>query len=1654
MKRFQLWKLAAFAGVMCSLPAQPVGAARLSFDLTLDSRDVAIRMTESGQAVSVKAPGYTLLADEGRPMLPYRVVGVLLPQGEDVGSFTASARDARVIATKVSPAVAGAMRTEDGVAGQSQALAPSDDGGAFPPERVRFLGVGTLHGYTIASFAVFPLSIADGQLLAAETVTLEIETRISARPAPVVMERVRPAVSKRIGEELARLVINPADAAGYFFPAVDVPSPEGGFAPSTFPSLEGSPVDYVIVTPDSLAAAYQTLADFKTGKGVPTVIRTVEWIRANYRNGSDPQETIRNFVKDAYARWGITYLLLGGDTGEIPARLAWSGFYDGGRFLPVDMYFGCLDGTWNADGDAIFGEAGLVDNPDLYAEVYVGRMTTSSVAEVAMMTGKVIAYETPVNVSFGHRMLLLGEVLFPINWTPPNPITVNGADLTEAIYNNALTAPGLNVVRMYETEEYFPGSVDEKRIPVLDSLKTGFNHVVHVGHGYRFNMSVGDASIVNSDADALTNGNRLSCLYFLNCAGASFTYYCLAEHFLRNPNGGAVSVVGANESAFPNASAAYMNEFYALVFNQGVIHVGEAFARSRLPRTPIASLGDNVDLWTHYIYTLLADPEMPMWTNRPKTSVVSHTASVGVGKSSIVVTVTSGGNPVQGATVCLTKGGDDYAVAATNAGGQATLPFRAKSAGAIDVVVTGRDLRRKVSTITVTTSGAYVKLNAMTVDDDNVGGTSGNGNGVIEGGETVDLALSLKNTGTATTGNVTVKLRSIDAGVTIVDSLASAGVIASGATVTATDAVRVTFGASLPDVHAVPFTLIVENGGVATWRDEFKKEVHQPALSLVTLRIDDTAAGNGDGVVNAGEQFRLYYTVKNFGTGAFPGGTAAVTDLDGAFTFIDSTSSYPAIPPLGSAENAIGFKMVEATVATEHQLQIDILDSYGRSYQDIFELRPPSAPSAVIVDPSFGPDRLRVSWTKSPSADVTHYNLFRSTTAVGPWVKANVDPVQHTVFLNTGLVANSLYYYRATAIDASGNLSAFSSVVSGSTNPRQMTGFPIALGQETSSSPAVGDIDGDGSLEIVQCANKIYAFHADGSEVVDGDGDAQTWGVLSSLGNTFVGHPALAQLDLSPGLEIVAASRDLKTVYVFNHLGAVLPGWPRVLENLVRAGLVVGDLDGDNLPEVIAVDEIGVIYVWHANGTELIDGDSNPLTQGVFYRMPNCTFNYSTPAVADIDNDGKGELIVGSQGSRVFVFNEDGSISPGWPYVMATPIAGSPAVGDVDNNGDLEIVVNNAGGDLRVLNHDGTILMSQFFSNSPWNNFFASSPALGNVTGDAKLEIFVARASGNVYGMQSNGVVLTGWPKQYSSTTYTESSPIITDVDGDGNPDIVIGSESQFIMGWSATGQPLAGFPLKTDDAMRGVPQFADVDRDGDTDLIAAGWDKRIYVWDFSGVWNAAKAPWPRFHANTHNNGRIDFLVPTPVSGATFRYTALAKGLELVWTIPQNARGLFTVSRADVEAGVPGPFRRVASDVGLTLEGEVRVVDVSVEMGSKYVYRLEGEGGVVNETMTVVVPVTHAKLGQNYPNPFNPVTRIEYWVPEGAGAAQSAVSLVIYDVRGARVRTLVRGEKASGRYAVDWDGRNDDGTPVSSGVYFYRMTAGGFADTRRMVLLK
>jgi flagellar hook assembly protein FlgD len=96
------------------------------------------------------------------------------------------------------------------------------------------------------------------------------------------------------------------------------------------------------------------------------------------------------------------------------------------------------------------------------------------------------------------------------------------------------------------------------------------------------------------------------------------------------------------------------------------------------------------------------------------------------------------------------------------------------------------------------------------------------------------------------------------------------------------------------------------------------------------------------------------------------------------------------------------------------------------------------------------------------------------------------------------------------------------------------------------------------------------------------------------------------------------------------------------------------------------------------------------------------------------------------------------------------------------------------------------------------------------------------------------------------------------------------------------------------------------------------------------------------------------------------------------------------------------------------------------------------------------VPTAYA-LAQNAPNPFNPETTLRYVLPEVAD-----VRLVIYDLRGRRVRTLVQGYQEPGGYAVVWDGRDGAGREVASGIYCYRLEAvdRGFVQTKRMVLIR
>jgi hypothetical protein len=181
-----------------------------------------------------------------------------------------------------------------------------------------------------------------------------------------------------------------------------------------------------------------------------------------------------------------------------------------------------------------------------------------------------------------------------------------------------------------------------------------------------------------------------------------------------------------------------------------------------------------------------------------------------------------------------------------------------------------------------------------------------------------------------------------------------------------------------------------------------------------------------------------------------------------------------------------------------------------------------------------------------------------------------------------------------------------------------------------------------------------------------------------------------------------------------------------------------------------------------------------------------------------------------------------------------------------------------------------------------------------------------------------------------------------------------------------------------------------------------------------------------------------------------FDATAADLGVELAWTIisDQDVAG-FRIYR-----GFEGDASNEDMTSGDLLPSYARTYkDRGVSSGTTYEYTLgvvlEDRSEVRSQTVKVKTKSYEIALHQNNPNPFNPTTTISFTLPE-----TGKVMLSIYDVQGRLVRTLVDGIVGEGYQKCIWVGRDASGSPVGSGVYFYRLTAGDKTLTKKMVLLR
>ncbi|MBN1780464.1 Ig-like domain-containing protein [bacterium] len=200
---------------------------------------------------------------------------------------------------------------------------------------------------------------------------------------------------------------------------------------------------------------------------------------------------------------------------------------------------------------------------------------------------------------------------------------------------------------------------------------------------------------------------------------------------------------------------------------------------------------------------------------------------------------------------------------------------------------------------------------------------------------------------------------------------------------------------------------------------------------------------------------------------------------------------------------------------------------------------------------------------------------------------------------------------------------------------------------------------------------------------------------------------------------------------------------------------------------------------------------------------------------------------------------------------------------------------------------------------------------------------------------------------------------------------------------------------------------------------------------------------------------RVEIIAPMKVELAEFYalFDAQTNAVELVWSSASELRNSgFHVYRSTKQ---DGPFEQITSDL-IRSENAMnyRYTDGSVEPGLNYYYKLmdvdeQGRSGEHGPVMVQIPRPEAYVLYQNFPNPFNPVTTIRYEIPK-----RDQVKILIYNMRGQLVTTLVNAELDPGYYESEWDGRNAQGHDVSTGLYIYRLQSSRKVITKRMVKMK
>ncbi len=656
------------------------------------------------------------------------------------------------------------------------------------------------------------------------------------------------------------------------------------------PNTRDTEYEYVIVCPDDpvYVGWADSLVQWRTFQGIDTGIVTLT------ETGATAAE-IEAWVNNAYNTWSTP-----------PAAILFLADYaaDGvtsGITSPVYNSY-CVSDNIYADVDG-----------DHLPDIVTARMTASTAFELRQLVLKAILYERdpPTAAAFYQNPIVA------CGWQTDRWFTI----CSEIIYGFLANEQGKSPVREYaicsgtpETAwstsdntdmlvDYF-GPNGLGYIPLTPEhltdwggnatrlnadINSGAFILQHRDHGSTGGWGEPDYSV--SDLGGLSNQDH-TFVFSVNCLTGQFNMFgeCFAEAFHRQQYG-ALGLIAATESSYSFVNDAYVFGMYDSMwpeFDPGYPAKNRETGPPDL-RPAFANVSGKYYLqasnwpWntgdkevTYYLFHMHGDAFTTLFSEVPQALTVSHDAAMTIGVPSFTVTADDG------SIIALTVDGEIIGIA-YGTGSPVSVPLTpATVPGTMRVTVTKPNHYRHSADVPIIPPvGAYCIHESADLDDDVLGGSNGNEDGLAGAGETLEFVLHLENVGVDTAYGVSAVLRSQSVYAAVIDSVSGFGDIPDGATVASQLDYVVALAGGCPDGTEIGFE--VEAGdGVDTWMSYFTVAVVAPVLSIHDVDADDSpGGGNGNACLEAGETVGIMVELENTGgvRSSLIGATLSTSDL-------------------------------------------------------------------------------------------------------------------------------------------------------------------------------------------------------------------------------------------------------------------------------------------------------------------------------------------------------------------------------------------------------------------------------------------------------------------------------------------------------------------------------------------------------------------------------------------------------------------------------------------------------------------------------------------------------------------------------------------------------------------------------------------------------